>query len=128
MAAGAITPLSPVNRRILVALSHVIVHLQADVETILERLAASRTDDRTHAAHPLLSIDGDQEQIRLLHALRQPYYDIADVTIHTDGKTIPTVLDETARAVEDQLRCTSPNEIGWRQTQDAFTAASHPQQ
>ncbi|WP_408006738.1 shikimate kinase [Pseudalkalibacillus sp. A8] len=63
-----------------------VIHLEADVETIFERLY--QQDGRP------LAKGKTKSEIEQLAEKRQPYYEDADLTIQTDGKTIEQITDE----------------------------------
>ncbi len=80
--------------------SGILVYLKAEVEHILLRLQ-NKTD------RPLLkSIDGEkmnEEELRrrivALLAIREPYYNQADITIPTDEHSIGRTVDEIVRSI-----------------------------
>ena len=79
----------------------VIVLLEARPETIAARVA---TQDS--APRPLLA-GGDVEalsRIRTLKAVRQPFYALADLTVHTDALDIDAVVTEVAAALQRQAQ------------------------
>ncbi|MCF6408445.1 shikimate kinase [Pseudalkalibacillus salsuginis] len=63
-----------------------VVYLEATVDTIFERL--SQQDGRP------LAKGKSRSDIEKLAEKRQPYYEDADLTVQTDGKTIEQVADE----------------------------------
>lgn len=88
------------SRRLL-AEDGVIVLLEARPETIAARVA---TQDS--APRPLLAA-GDVEalsRIRTLKAVRQPFYALADLTVHTDALDIDAVVTEVAAALQRQAQ------------------------
>ena len=88
------------SRRLL-AEDGVIVLLEARPETIAARVA---TQDS--APRPLLA-GGDVEalsRIRTLKAVRQPFYALADLTVHTDALDIDAVVTEVAAALQRQAQ------------------------
>ncbi len=88
------------SRRLL-AEDGVIVLLEARPETIAARVA---TQDS--APRPLLA-GGDVEalsRIRTLKAVRQPFYALADLTVHTDALDINAVVTEVAAALQRQAQ------------------------
>jgi len=109
IAAGGGAILDAENRR-LMAQGGFIVCLEARPETILERLQPQF--DSNPVARPLLSTPDPLRRIRDLKGFRQPYYVLADHTIHTDGLTIAQVAAEvvhawrqlSAAALEDEGR------------------------
>jgi 3-dehydroquinate synthase len=82
----------------LLARSGVIVCLEANPETIYERLFSEAACNPGTEVRPLLAGDNPLERIRQLKASRQPYYARADWTIHTDSLSITEVTDEVIRA------------------------------
>ena len=88
------------SRRLL-AEDGVIVLLEARPETIAARVA---TQDS--APRPLLA-GGDVEalsRIRTLKAVRQPFYALADLTVHTDALDVDAVVTEVAAALQRQAQ------------------------
>ncbi len=67
--------------------SGVIVCLSARPETILKRTA--RNSDR-----PLLNVPDPMKKINELLSLRKPYYEKADFTVDTEGKTPLEIAEE----------------------------------
>jgi shikimate kinase len=69
-----------------------VVWLQADVETILARIAA---DPTTADRRPnLTAVGGAAEVSRLLSERTPVYRQCADLTVDTEGKTLVQVTDE----------------------------------
>jgi shikimate kinase/3-dehydroquinate synthase len=93
--AGGGAILSADNRR-LMADGGFIVCLEARPETILARLRPQLDSDPV--ARPLLSTPDPLRRIRELKSFRQPYYALADHTVHTDGLTMEQVAEEVVRA------------------------------
>jgi shikimate kinase/3-dehydroquinate synthase len=97
------------NRR-LMADGGFIVCLEARPETILKRLRPQFESDP--AARPLLATPDPLARIRELKSFRQPYYALADQTVHTDGLTMEQVAAEvvhgwqqlSAAVLEDEGR------------------------
>jgi shikimate kinase len=78
----------------------VIVCLWASPETILQRTGSDST-------RPLLQVEDPLKRIKELLALRQPYYERADIMVDTEGKTPLQVAEEIMeriRLVEDESR------------------------
>jgi shikimate kinase/3-dehydroquinate synthase len=95
IAAGGGAILSAENRR-LMAQGGFIVCLEARPETILERLQPQLDSDPV--ARPLLATPDPLRRIRDLKSFRQPYYALADHTVHTDGLTTAQVAAEVVHA------------------------------
>ena len=74
------------NRTLLRAYAPV-VYLEAEVETLLERLAGD-------LGRPLLRGGEREEVVRELLARREPGYRTADVTVPTDGRTVEDVAGQ----------------------------------
>ena len=88
------------SRRLL-AEGGVIVLLEARPETIVARIAAHGSEPR-----PLLA-GKDVEalsRIRVLKAVRQPFYALADLTVHTDALDIDSVVAEIVAALQRQTQ------------------------
>jgi shikimate kinase/3-dehydroquinate synthase len=95
IAAGGGAVLSAENRQ-LMADGSFIVCLEARPETILARLRPQLDSDPV--ARPLLATANPLGRIRELKSFRQPYYALADHTVHTDGLTMEQVAAEVVRA------------------------------
>jgi len=95
IAAGGGAILNAENRR-LIAEAGFIVCLEARPETILERLRPQLDSDPV--ARPLLATSDPLGRIRELKSFRQPYYALADHTVHTDGLTMEQVAAEVVHA------------------------------
>lgn len=91
---GAIIELG--NRELLLETS-VIVCLEARAETIYKRLLQDTLYSSNPVVRPLLAGDNPLERIRQLKVSRQPYYAIADWTVHTDNLTLAEVSQEVIR-------------------------------
>jgi shikimate kinase/3-dehydroquinate synthase len=96
--AGGGAVLSAENRR-LMAQGGFIVCLEARPETILARLQPQFESDPV--ARPLLTDPDPLRRIRELKSFRQPYYALADHTVHTDGLTMEQVAAEVVHAWQD---------------------------
>jgi 3-dehydroquinate synthase len=92
---GGGVPVSSENRRLL-AESGVIVCMEARPETLYERLNVALAGER----RPLLESEDGLGRIRDLKARRQPYYALADATVHTDGLSPEQVAEDVVRAAE----------------------------
>ena len=76
--------------------SGVLVALSASPETIFQRVKDSRH-------RPMLKTSGDlMTEIKRLLALRQPFYEKADMTFQTDGKNASQVAEAIAEALEKE--------------------------
>ena len=95
IAAGGGAILTAENRR-LMAQGGFIVCLEARPETILERLRPQFETDPV--ARPLLATPDSLRRIRELKSFRQPYYALADHTVHTDGLSMEQVAAEVVHA------------------------------
>jgi len=95
IAAGGGAILAAENRR-LMAQGGFIVCLEARPETILERLRPQFESDPV--ARPLLATPDSLRRIRELKSFRQPYYALADHTVHTDGLSMGQVAAEVVHA------------------------------
>jgi shikimate kinase/3-dehydroquinate synthase len=125
--------LDPRNVRVLQR-TCIVICLEAKVETIYKRLLHDALYSSNPIVRPLLTSNDPQERIKQLKAFRQPYYAVADWTVHTDNLTTDEVSQEVikgwqyinrsvkdaGRATEDSLACrveTSsrhyPVFIGW---------------
>jgi len=91
---GAIV--DPRNYKLL-ARSGAIICLEAEPETIYQRLFNEKAYGVEAEVRPLLSDENPLERIRELKASRQHYYDDADWTIHTDHLNINQVAGEVIR-------------------------------
>jgi shikimate kinase/3-dehydroquinate synthase len=96
--AGGGAILSAENRR-LMAQGGFIVCLEARPETILERLRPQFESDPV--ARPLLTDPDPLRRIRELKSFRQPYYALADHTVHTDGLSMEQVAAEVVHAWQE---------------------------
>ena len=65
----------------------VIVYLKASPETIFERVKHSKT-------RPLLQVENPFERIKELLAARAHLYELADVSVATDGRDPGNIVDE----------------------------------
>lgn len=72
----------------------IIVCLTANPETILKRI--SNNNER-----PLLQVDDPLEKIKELLKIRKPYYEKADITIDTDGKTPGAAAKEIIERIKN---------------------------
>ena len=93
---GAIV--DPRNRELLSG-SGVIVCLEAEPQTIYERLLSSDQGEDT-VPRPLLAVDDPMRRIIELKASRQACYATADWAVYTDELTQEEVVDEVIRGFE----------------------------
>ena len=91
---GAIIDLR--NQKLLLETS-VVVCLEAKAETIYQRLLHDTLYSANPVVRPLLAGDNPLERIRQLKAYRQPYYAVADWTVHTDNLTLDEVSQEVIK-------------------------------
>lgn len=89
---GAIV--DPRNRE-LFARCGVLICLEAKPQTIYKRLLAAQEVD--HVVRPLLAVADPLQRIESLKAARQPYYAMADWSVHTDNLTLEQVSGEVIR-------------------------------
>jgi shikimate kinase/3-dehydroquinate synthase len=75
----------------------VVVCLEAKPETIYQRLLHDTLYSANPVVRPLLAGDNPLERIKQLKAKRQPYYAIADWTVHTDNLTPEEVSNEVIK-------------------------------
>lgn len=86
----------PQNRATMFA-NGVVVCLEARPDTIYKRLKKDTEDSQTANPRPLLSGDDPLRQIETLKEMRQPFYALADWTVHTDSLTVDEVAEEVMR-------------------------------
>jgi shikimate kinase/3-dehydroquinate synthase len=84
IATGGGAIVDPRNQKLLLE-TGVVVCLEARPETIYQRLLHDTLYSANPVVRPLLAGDNPLERIRQLKAKRQPYYTIADWTVHTDN-------------------------------------------
>jgi 3-dehydroquinate synthase len=70
-----------------------IVCLEAKAETVYQRLL----QDEEGSIRPLLASDDPAQRIQQLKEIRQPYYAMADWTVHTDNLSLEEVCQEVLR-------------------------------
>lgn len=73
----------------------VVICLTASPDVILSRV--ERSSDR-----PLLQVEDKIEKIKELLGKRRPYYEKADFSVDTDGKTPEQVADEILKLVKNR--------------------------
>lgn len=75
----------------------IIICLEAKVETIYQRLLQDALYSSNPVVRPLLAGKYPLKRIKQLKALRQPYYAIADWTVHTDNLAAEEVSLEVVK-------------------------------
>jgi 3-dehydroquinate synthase len=83
IATGGGSFIDPDNRRLMLQ-SGLVVCLDAQPETVLHRLQEYEDNGDGTTVRPMLESDDPLGRIRELKAKRQPYYDQAHWTVHTD--------------------------------------------
>jgi 3-dehydroquinate synthase len=96
IATGGGAIVAPGNQKLLLE-TGVVVCLEARPETIYQRLLHDTLYSANPVVRPLLAGDNPLERIRQLKAKRQPYYAIADWTVHTDNLTLEEVSREVIK-------------------------------
>jgi len=94
IAAGGGAILDPQNRE-LMKREGVVVCLEATPETIYQRLL--KDTQASGPLRPLLAVADPLQRINQLKDYRQPYYAMADWTVHTDNLTLKEVCQEVVR-------------------------------
>ena len=133
IATGGGAIIDPNNQKLFLETS-VVVCLEAMPETIYQRLLHDTLYAANPVVRPLLAGHNPLERIRQLKSKRQPYYAIADWTVHTDNLTIDEVSREaikgwqyvnnkhqgSKKSAEADLACTVETEtasypvfVGW---------------
>jgi 3-dehydroquinate synthase len=109
IANGGGAVLREANRRLMQE-EGFIVRLEAKPETIYRRLLADAQASRGPVVRPLLAGENPLARICFLKEFRQPFYMIADWTVHTDDLTPQQVADEILRgwSYAQSARRTSP--------------------
>ncbi len=85
------------EHRSLLADGGFIVTLEARTATILARYA--ETEQGTTDVRPMLAGADPRRRVETLKAMRQPFYALTDLTIHTDELEIDEAVDEIIDAV-----------------------------
>ncbi len=93
--------------------SGVVVHLDAQPKTLVERLRREGIDYR-----PLLQGPDPLARLALLKAQRQGYYRLADCTIETDGLSPEEVAEAVLRAWEEAADVLADRRRVWRAAQE----------
>jgi shikimate kinase len=99
IAAGGGAIMLDENRDLMVEAGHVIC-LEAKPRTIYERLRRAQAEGTSSVADALLKGDDPVWRISMFKEIRQPYYAIADWTVHTDRLTIDQVVDEVVHGLK----------------------------
>ena len=94
IAAGGGAILRSQNRELMKS-KGMVVCLEATPETIYQRLL--KDTETSGTLRPLLAVDDPLQRIHQLKEYRQPYYAIADWTVHTDSLTLAEVCQEVVR-------------------------------
>ena len=87
------------NRDLMAEAGHVVC-LEAKPRTIYERLRRAQAEGASSVADVLLKGDDPVWRIAMFKEIRQPYYAIADWTVHTDRLTIDQVVDEVVHGLK----------------------------
>ena len=87
------------DRDLMVETGHVVC-LEAKPHTIYERLRRAQAEGTSSVAGALLRGDDPVSRIAMFKEIRQPYYAIADWTVHTDRLTIDQVVKEIMHGPE----------------------------
>jgi len=93
IATGGGAVMSAANRDMMLE-SGVVICLEAKPATIYRRLLKDAEDPTNREARPLLAGPEPLRRIEWLKGFRQPYYALADWTVHTDNLTVEEVADE----------------------------------
>jgi len=96
IATGGGAVVDPGNQKLLLDTS-VVICLEAKPETIYQRLLHDTLYSTNPVVRPLLAGNSPLERIKELKTKRQPYYVIADWTVHTDNLTIEEVSREVIK-------------------------------
>ncbi len=116
IASGGGAILDPENRD-LFAKSGMVVCLEAKPQTVYHRLLQDTEYSANPVVRPLLSGDDPLQRIESLKSFRQPYYAIADWTVHTDELILEEVAEEVVRGwhrwswVRERKTSQSPIEV-----------------
>jgi shikimate kinase / 3-dehydroquinate synthase len=93
IATGGGAVMSAANRE-LVRESGIVICLEAKPATIYRRLLKDAADSSNKEPRPLLAGPEPLRRIEWLKGFRQPYYALADWTVHTDNLTVDEVAEE----------------------------------
>jgi shikimate kinase len=99
IAAGGGAIMFDENRDLMAETGHVVC-LEAKPRTIYERLRRAQAEGTSSVADALLKGDDPVWRISMFKEIRQPYYAIADWTVHTDHLTIDQVVDEVVHGLK----------------------------
>jgi len=99
IAAGGGAIMFEENRDLMAEAGHVVC-LEAKPRTIYERLRRAQAEGASSVADVLLKGDDPVWRIAMFKEIRQPYYAIADWTVHTDRLTIDQVVDEVVHGLK----------------------------
>jgi 3-dehydroquinate synthase len=123
IASGGGAILDPGNRE-LFDRSGMVVCLEARPQTIYQRLLKDTEYSASPVLRPLLAGDDPLQRIESLKSFRQPFYALADWTVHTDELTLEEVADEVVRGWHRwswiQERKTSPGSLEVRTATDHY--------
>lgn len=89
-----------VENRLQMAQAGWVICLEAKPETIIARLDGGNEQSPGRERRPLLEADDRLSSIVALKRSRQPFYSLADWTIHTDRLSVEQIVGEVKRAVE----------------------------
>ncbi len=84
------------NREMMLE-SGIVVCLEAKPDTIYRRLLKDAEENLQQEVRPLLSGPEPLKDIEELKKVRQPFYALADWTVHTDNLTVDEVAEEVIR-------------------------------
>jgi shikimate kinase/3-dehydroquinate synthase len=93
IATGGGAVMSAANREMMMA-SGVVICLEAKPATIYQRLLKDAEASTNQEPRPLLAGPEPLRRIEWLKGFRQPYYVLADWTVHTDNLTVEEVADQ----------------------------------
>ena len=99
IAAGGGAIMLDENCDLMAEAGHVIC-LEAKPHTICERLRRAQAEGTSSVADVLLKGDDPVGRIAMFKEIRQPYYAIADWTVHTDRLTIDQVVEEVIHGLK----------------------------
>ena len=99
IAAGGGAIMLDENRDLIAEAGHMVC-LEAKPHTIRERLRRVQAEGTSSVADVLLKGDDPVWRIAMFKQIRQPYYAIADWTVHTDRLTIDQVVDEVVHGLK----------------------------
>ena len=93
IATGGGAVMSAANRDMMME-SGVVICLEAKPAAIYRRLLKEAEDPTNREARPLLAGPEPLRRIEWLKGFRQPYYALADWTVHTDNLTVEEAADQ----------------------------------